>query len=501
MASARATRGWSQERLSEAAGVHVNTIKDLERSESPNPRLATLNRIAQTLGVPICDLISPEGVAGVKVGMTGDAGETTEVDVPAQSPPSLAPLTATVVDGPGYQPARGISVELPGHPQQHLEAIRRHILMEQRDQAFQLLQACADRKDMCPFYGECALQAENLGETELAIVLYKRALDSDRTNPDTIRNYADCLSVTGRWDEAEALYQELPQELFSTDPLTVSYYIDHLVRNIDKLHEANGELSRLFDMSMANEESPLFILEAMELFLVDLVVHHRTLSIPLLSLPKRNAAMGSVSTVLGALADKLGRLPPARNEEERRRRARLRCMIAGIQVGLYEMRRATQNYRAAIDLYSGVSDLDPHDHSQLRWLAKHVRNHWGATTLAMKLLRALLVRDPINERTWEEIVGIVGDRQDIDLVIPRQMLESPPGRGRLILLDELFNPLEEDLQSVLENIRGELPEDVIDDIDLTEDQLQRAESEFQLELVDFEKGRSRHQSQGLRRVS
>lgn len=49
----RRLKGWTQQELADAAGVHVDTIHDLESGAAREPRPGTMRRIATALGVPI----------------------------------------------------------------------------------------------------------------------------------------------------------------------------------------------------------------------------------------------------------------------------------------------------------------------------------------------------------------------------------------------------------------------------------------------------------------
>ena len=57
--AARARAGLSQEALSSRARLHRTEISLLERGER-DPRLSTIVRLAQAMGVPTCDLF--EGI-------------------------------------------------------------------------------------------------------------------------------------------------------------------------------------------------------------------------------------------------------------------------------------------------------------------------------------------------------------------------------------------------------------------------------------------------------
>lgn len=65
LARARAERGLSQERVAAAAGLSTYTYRKLEKGESnpgtpANPRLHTLARLAEVLGVPMAELLPPD---------------------------------------------------------------------------------------------------------------------------------------------------------------------------------------------------------------------------------------------------------------------------------------------------------------------------------------------------------------------------------------------------------------------------------------------------------
>ncbi len=51
--------GLSQERLSEACGLHESYVGRLERTGGGNPGLRTLQLIADKLGVTVIDLLTP----------------------------------------------------------------------------------------------------------------------------------------------------------------------------------------------------------------------------------------------------------------------------------------------------------------------------------------------------------------------------------------------------------------------------------------------------------
>jgi transcriptional regulator with XRE-family HTH domain len=60
----RKERGWSQPELAERAGLTERTITNYETDARTRPPLATVQALADALGVPITDLLGePEGAA------------------------------------------------------------------------------------------------------------------------------------------------------------------------------------------------------------------------------------------------------------------------------------------------------------------------------------------------------------------------------------------------------------------------------------------------------
>jgi transcriptional regulator with XRE-family HTH domain len=57
LAVLRGRKGWSQAELAEAAGVDPATISDLETGRTKRPRVPTLLRLAEALGVALDDLL------------------------------------------------------------------------------------------------------------------------------------------------------------------------------------------------------------------------------------------------------------------------------------------------------------------------------------------------------------------------------------------------------------------------------------------------------------
>ncbi|TSD04969.1 MAG: XRE family transcriptional regulator [Parcubacteria group bacterium Athens0714_12] len=53
----RAKLGISQDKLSKLAGITLHTITKIESGATPDPRIATVKKIADALGVGIDDLV------------------------------------------------------------------------------------------------------------------------------------------------------------------------------------------------------------------------------------------------------------------------------------------------------------------------------------------------------------------------------------------------------------------------------------------------------------
>ena len=56
--NARSEQGISAEELSRRSGINMRTIYQIENSEQENPRLTTIQKIADGLGVSLTDLLS-----------------------------------------------------------------------------------------------------------------------------------------------------------------------------------------------------------------------------------------------------------------------------------------------------------------------------------------------------------------------------------------------------------------------------------------------------------
>jgi transcriptional regulator with XRE-family HTH domain len=64
LAELRRNAGLSQQQLSNAAGVAIKTISEIETGVQTNPTLSTLNGLTRALGVTVDDLLTdPEAVA------------------------------------------------------------------------------------------------------------------------------------------------------------------------------------------------------------------------------------------------------------------------------------------------------------------------------------------------------------------------------------------------------------------------------------------------------
>lgn len=53
----RIEKGWSQEKLAKEAGISYNTLIKIERGAIKNPKIDTIIKIANALGVSIDELI------------------------------------------------------------------------------------------------------------------------------------------------------------------------------------------------------------------------------------------------------------------------------------------------------------------------------------------------------------------------------------------------------------------------------------------------------------
>lgn len=54
---ARETRFWSQRDLAREAGVSPTTVMHLETGQNPNPRLSTVRKVADALGIDPNELV------------------------------------------------------------------------------------------------------------------------------------------------------------------------------------------------------------------------------------------------------------------------------------------------------------------------------------------------------------------------------------------------------------------------------------------------------------
>lgn len=58
LAKIRKQKGWSQEKLAQQAGISYNTLIKIERSGIENPKIETVIKLADALGVSIDKLVS-----------------------------------------------------------------------------------------------------------------------------------------------------------------------------------------------------------------------------------------------------------------------------------------------------------------------------------------------------------------------------------------------------------------------------------------------------------
>jgi transcriptional regulator with XRE-family HTH domain len=56
----RKQKGWSQEKLSQEAGISYNTLIKIERRGIANPKIATVIKLSDALGVSVDQLIGRE---------------------------------------------------------------------------------------------------------------------------------------------------------------------------------------------------------------------------------------------------------------------------------------------------------------------------------------------------------------------------------------------------------------------------------------------------------
>jgi len=57
----RKQKGWSQEKLAQEAGISYNTLIKLERNGIKNPKIETVIKLADALGVSLDKLVGREG--------------------------------------------------------------------------------------------------------------------------------------------------------------------------------------------------------------------------------------------------------------------------------------------------------------------------------------------------------------------------------------------------------------------------------------------------------
>lgn len=57
LAKIRKQKGWSQEKLAQEAGISYNTLIKIERNGIKNPKIETVLKLAQALGISIDKLV------------------------------------------------------------------------------------------------------------------------------------------------------------------------------------------------------------------------------------------------------------------------------------------------------------------------------------------------------------------------------------------------------------------------------------------------------------
>lgn len=60
LAEVRLSKGWSQQRLANQAGLDIQMVQDIERGVNTNPRFQELVRLAVALGVPVAEIVEKE---------------------------------------------------------------------------------------------------------------------------------------------------------------------------------------------------------------------------------------------------------------------------------------------------------------------------------------------------------------------------------------------------------------------------------------------------------
>lgn len=61
LAKIRKEKGWSQEKLAQEAGVSYNTLIKIERQGIKNPKIETVIKLANALGISIDELAGRKG--------------------------------------------------------------------------------------------------------------------------------------------------------------------------------------------------------------------------------------------------------------------------------------------------------------------------------------------------------------------------------------------------------------------------------------------------------
>jgi len=62
LAKLRKQKGWSQEKLAVESGISYNTIVKLERGGIKNPKIGTVIKLANALGISIDKLVGRRGL-------------------------------------------------------------------------------------------------------------------------------------------------------------------------------------------------------------------------------------------------------------------------------------------------------------------------------------------------------------------------------------------------------------------------------------------------------
>ena len=57
----RKQKGWSQEKLAQEAGISYNTLIKIERNGIENPKIETVIKLSEALGVSLDELVNRRG--------------------------------------------------------------------------------------------------------------------------------------------------------------------------------------------------------------------------------------------------------------------------------------------------------------------------------------------------------------------------------------------------------------------------------------------------------